>query len=176
MVKHSLQRRNVAEIGILIWANNLFVLPLRRNKKEQMRAVLCINGSDSIGNAGIQADVRTIKDLGGYAVTAITAVTIQNSMGIISIHQLPTDLVLGQVKAVYEEMLPQAIKVGMIDNAETIHAIAREILGCNNIVCSPVILASHGGLLMSNDSLLAYRQHLFPICKLLIIKCTEKDL
>ena len=176
MVKHSLQRRNVAEIGILIWANNLFALPLRRNKKEQMRAVLCINGSDSIGNAGIQADVRTIKDLGGYAVTAITAVTIQNSMGIISIHQLPTDLVLGQVKAVYEEMLPQAIKVGMIDNAETIHAIAQEILGCNNIVCSPVILASHGGLLMSNDSLLAYRQHLFPICKLLIIKCTDAEI
>lgn len=176
MVKHSLQRRNVAEIGILIWANNLFALPLRRNKKEQMRAVLCINGSDSMGNAGIQADVRTIKDLGGYAVTAITAVTIQNSMGIISIHQLPTDLVLGQVKAVYEEMLPQAIKVGMIDNAETIHAIAQEILGCNNIVCSPVILASHGGLLMSNDSLLAYRQHLFPICKLLIIKCTDAEI
>ena len=176
MAKHSLHRRNVAEIGILILENNLFALPLHRNKKEQMRAVLCINGSDSMGNAGIQADVRTIKDLGGYAVTAITAVTIQNSMGITSIHQLPTDLVLGQVKAVYEEMLPQAIKVGMIDNAETIHAIAQEILGCTHIVCSPVILASHGGLLMSNDSLLAYRQHLFPICKLLIIKCTDAEI
>lgn len=141
-----------------------------------MKAVLCINGSDSMGNAGIQADVRTIKDLGGYAVTAITAVTIQNSMGITNVHQLPTDMVIGQVKAVYEEMLPQAIKVGMIDNAGTIHAVAKEILGCTNIVCSPVILASHGGLLMSNDSLLAYRQYLFPICKLLIIKCTDAEI
>jgi hydroxymethylpyrimidine/phosphomethylpyrimidine kinase len=141
-----------------------------------MKAVLCINGSDSMGNAGIQADVRTIKDLGGYAVTVITAVTIQNSMGITSVHQLPTDLVVGQVKAVYEEMRPHAIKVGMIDNATTICAIGKEILGNANIICSPVILASHGGLLMSNESLTAYRRNFFPICKLLIIKCTDAEI
>ncbi len=141
-----------------------------------MKSVLCINGSDSMGHAGIQGDVRTIKDLGGYAVTVVTAVTIQNSMGITGIHQLPTDLVLGQVKAIYEEELPHAIKIGMMDNAETIRAISQEILACPNIVCSPVILASHGGLLMSNDSLVAYRQHLFPICKLLIIKCTDAEI
>ena len=79
-----------------------------------------------MGHAGIQADVRTIKDLGGYAVTVVTAVTIQNSMGITSVHQLPTDLVLGQLRAVYEEMRPQAIKVGMMDNARTSKK-AREI-------------------------------------------------
>ena len=129
-----------------------------------------------MGHAGIQADVRTIKDLGGYAVTVVTAVTIQNSMGITSVHQLPTDLVLGQLRAVYEEMLPQAIKVGMMDNATTISSIAKEIVGCSHIVCSPVILASHGGLLMSNDSLQAYRQHLFPICRVLIIKCTDAEI
>ena len=129
-----------------------------------------------MGHAGIQADVRTIKDLGGYAVTVVTAVTIQNSMGITSVHQLPTDLVLGQLRAVYEEMRPQAIKVGMMDNARTISSIAKEIVGCSHIVCSPVILASHGGLLMSNDSLQAYRQHLFPICRLLIIKCTDAEI
>ena len=142
----------------------------------ELKSVLCINGSDSMGHAGIQGDVRTIKDLGGYAVTVVTAVTIQNSMGITGIHQLPTDLVLGQVKAIYEEELPHAIKIGMIDNAQTIRAISQEILACPNIVCSPVILASHGGLLMSNDSLVAYRQHLFPICKLLIIKCTDVEI
>ena len=129
-----------------------------------------------MGHAGIQADIRTIKDMGCYAVTVITAVTIQNSMGITSVYQLPSDLVLGQVKAIYEETIPNGVKVGMIDNAETIRAISHEILGCPNIVCSPVILASHGGLLMSNDSLVAYRQHLFPICKLLIIKCTDAEI
>ena len=141
-----------------------------------MTPVLCINGSDSLGYAGIQADIRTIKDMGCYAVTAITAVTIQNSMGITDIHELPSSLVVGQVKAVYEEMKPQAVKLGMACNVETIRAIAQEIVGCTNIVCSPVILASRGGVLMSNDSLLAYRQHLFPICKLLIIKCTDAEI
>ena len=129
-----------------------------------------------MGHAGIQADVRTIKDLGSYAVTVVTAVTIQNSMGITSVHQLPTDLVLGQLRAVYEEMLPQAIKIGMMDNPATISSISKEIVACSNIVCSPVILSSHGGLLMSNDSLQAYRQHFFPICRLLIIKCTDAEI
>jgi len=141
-----------------------------------MKTVLCINGSDSMGHAGIQADIRTIKDLGCYAVTAVTAVTIQNSMGITDVHQLPTDLVVGQIKAVYEETIPNAVKVGMIDNAETIRSISNEIIGCSNIICSPVVLASHGGLLMSNASLQAYQHYLFPICKLLIIKCADAEI
>lgn len=141
-----------------------------------MKSVLCINGSDSMGHAGIQADIRTIKDFGCYAVTAVTAVTIQNSMGITDVHQLPSNLVAGQVKAVYEETIPNAVKVGMTDNAETIRSIGQEIMGCPNVVCSPVVLASHGGLLMSNESLTAYRQHLFSICKLLIIKCADVEI
>lgn len=141
-----------------------------------MKTVLCINGSDSMGHAGIQADIRTIKDMGCYAVTAITAVTIQNSMGTTDVHDLTTDLVVGQVKAVYEKMKPHSVKIGMIDKTETICAIGNEILGCPNIVCSPVILASHGGLLMSNESIMAFKQHLFPVCKLLIIKCTDAEI
>lgn len=141
-----------------------------------MRPLLCINGSDSMGYAGIQADIRTAKDLGCYAVTAVTAVTVQNSMGITDVHQLPAALVLGQIKAVYEELHPQAVKVGMMDNAETVSAVSREILGCPNIVCSPVILASHGGLLMSNESIQAYRHHLLPICRLFITKCTDAEI
>lgn len=108
MAKHSLQRRNVAEIGILVWANRNFGITLQCRKETNMESVLCINGSDSVGHAGIQADIRTIKDLGCYAVTAVTAVTIQNSMGITDVHQLPTSLVVGQVRAVYEEIHPQA--------------------------------------------------------------------
>lgn len=141
-----------------------------------MNPVLCINGSDSLGHAGIQADIRTIKDIGCYAITAITAVTVQNSMGITDVHKLPAPLVAGQIRAIYKEIKPQAVKLGMVDNAETIHAIAREIANCTNIVCSPVILASCGGILMSNDSMQAYRQCFLPICKLLIIKCTDAEI
>lgn len=129
-----------------------------------------------MGHAGIQADIRTIKDLGCYAVTAITAVTIQNSKGISCIHQLPPSLVLGQVRTVYEELRPQAVKVGMMDDAETINAISKEIVGCSNVVCSPVILDSHGGTLMSNDSIQAYINHLLPVCKVLVIKCTDAEI
>lgn len=141
-----------------------------------MKTILCINGSDSMGHTGIQADVRTIKDIGGYAVTAVTSVTVQNSHGIAEVYNLPADIVTGQVKAIYEETHPDAVKVGMINNAKTIRNIRDEIVGCQQIVCSPVILSSHGGLLMSNDSIRSYCEHLLPICTLLVVKCTDAEI
>lgn len=141
-----------------------------------MTKCLCINGSDSMGNSGIQADLRTIKDLGGYAVTAITSVTVQNSQGIAQIHNLPTDIIIGQIRAIYEETPPEVVKVGMVNDAGTIRGIRQEIVGCRRIVCSPVILSSYGGLLMSNDAMQAYCQHLLPICTLLIIKCVDAEI
>lgn len=139
-------------------------------------SILCINGSDSMGYAGIQADIRTIKDLGGYAVTAVTSVTAQNSQGIAQIHNLPSNLVIGQIRAIYEETHPQAVKIGMVNDPETIRGIRHEVVGCRHIICSPVFLASHGGLLMSNESLHAYCKYLFPICSLLIIKCIDAEI
>lgn len=141
-----------------------------------MNTVLCINGSDSMGHSGIQADIRTIKDLGGHAVTAVTSVTIQNSQEIIDVHELPSDLVVGQVKAIYEETLPQVVKIGLINTPKTISAIRHEIVGCHNIVCSPVVLASYGGLLMSNESIRTYSKYLIPISKVLIIKCIDAEI
>lgn len=141
-----------------------------------MEKILCINGSDSMGNSGIQADIRTIKDLGGYAVTVITSVTAQNARGITDSYELPADLVHGQLKAVYEDVHPDAVKIGLVNNPETIKAIRNEVVGCRKIVCSPVIISSYGGLLMNNDSISAYCSHLLPICKLLIVKCTDAEI
>lgn len=141
-----------------------------------MNTILCINGSDSMGHSGIQSDVRTIKELGDYAVTAVTSVTAQNSLGITNVYNLPTELVTGQIRAIYEEAHPQAVKVGMIDSPETICSVRDEIVGCPTVVCSPVILSSNGGLLMSNNSIRAYTQYLFPICRLLIVKCTDAEI
>lgn len=141
-----------------------------------MNTVLCINGSDSMGHSGIQADVRTIQDLGGYGVTAVTSVTVQNSMGISDVHELPSELVLGQVRTVYEDARPLAVKVGMVNDPATISGIRSEIVGCRHIVCSPVILSSYGGRLMSDASIRAYCQHLLPISTLLIIKCADAEL
>lgn len=141
-----------------------------------MKTILCINGSDSIGHAGIQADIRTIKDMGGYAVTVVTSVTVQNSNGIAEVYELPADLIIGQLMSVYEETLPDVVKVGMINNPVTIKKIRNEIVGCRRIVCSPVILSSYGGLLMSNDAIQSYCNHLLPICALLIIKCIDAEI
>lgn len=137
---------------------------------------LCINGSDSMGHAGIQADIRTVKDLGGSAATVITSVTVQNYQGITLVHNLPTELVVGQLKAVYEEKHPDVVKVGMINNPDTIKGVRREIVGSRKVVCSPVILSSYGGMLMDNDALKAYCLHLLPICSLLIVKCLDAEI
>lgn len=95
-----------------------------------MNTILCINGSDSMGHSGIQADIRTIKDLGGYAVTAVTSVTVQNHTGIRAVHELPSELVAGQIRAIYEEVRPNAVKVGMICDPHTIRIVRDEIVGC----------------------------------------------
>lgn len=141
-----------------------------------MKTILCINGSDSTGHSGIQADVRTIRDLGGTAVTAVTSVTVQNNSGIQDVHELPSDLVAGQIRAVYGEVHPKAVKVGMVNNADTVRIIRDEIVGCECVVCSPVILSSHGGCLMSNEAIRAFCTYLLPICKLLLLKCTDAEI
>ena len=138
--------------------------------------ILCINGSDSMGNSGIQADIRTIKDFGGHAVTAVTSVTIQNSKGITDIQPLSAELVKGQIKAVCEETHPNVVKIGMINDPETIREVRQEIIGCRTIVCSPVILPSYGGLLMTNESIQAFCRHLLPICTLLVLKCVDAEI
>lgn len=129
-----------------------------------------------MGHSGVQADIRTVKDLGANVVTAVTSVTVQNSMGITDIYQLPSELIIGQVRAVYEEYRPDAVKVGMLNDCDTVRLIRNEIVGCRNIVCSPVILSSNGTLLMDNSSIRAYRSELLPICTLLIIKCTDAEI
>lgn len=141
-----------------------------------MKTVLCINGSDSMGLSGIQADIRTIKDLGEYALTAVTSVTVQNSHGITDTYELPTELIVGQLKAIYEETHPDSVKIGLVNDPDSIREIRNEVVGCREVVCSPVIISSFGGLLMNNDSVRAYCNLLLPICRLLIVKCTDAEI
>lgn len=89
--------------------------------------ILTIAGSDSCGGAGIEADIKTISALGCYASVAITAVTAQNTLGVRSICKVTPDVVADQIAAVMDDLHPQAIKVGMVNDAETIRAIATTI-------------------------------------------------
>ena len=86
--------------------------------------ILIIAGSDSGGGAGIQADIKTVTILGGHAMTAVTAITAQNTLGVQAVHQVPTDLVLAQIDSVIGDIGVDAIKIGMIGSAETANAVA----------------------------------------------------
>lgn len=141
-----------------------------------MPSILCINASDPLGHTGLQADIRTIRDLGAQALTAVTAVTAQNHTGIVDSLDLPTSLVAGQIRAIYDEARPHAVKVGMLNSPETIRMVRDEIVGCPRVVCSPVILSSQGGCLMSNDAIRAFRRHLLPLSTLLLLKCTDAEI
>lgn len=141
-----------------------------------MKTILCINGSDSMGRSGIQADIRTVRDLGALAVTAVTSVTAQNTWGIAEAFELPSSLVAGQVRAIYRETQPDAVKVGMLNDPTTIQLVRDEIVGCRRVVCSPVILSSYGGALMTNEAISAYCRHLLPLCTLLIVKCVDAEI
>ena len=138
--------------------------------------VMSVTGSDNTGFAGVQADIRTISALGARAVTAITSITVQDAYGIQSIHDLPASMVAGQTKAVFNDVHPRAVKVGMVRDAETVRALRNEIIGCRKIILVPGILPSHGERLLSDAAIEAWKSNLIPEASLLILKCSEAEL
>ncbi|WP_284126566.1 bifunctional hydroxymethylpyrimidine kinase/phosphomethylpyrimidine kinase [Parerythrobacter aestuarii] len=110
--------------------------------------ILAIAGSDSSGGAGIQADIKTITMLGGYAMTAITAVTAQNTLGVAAVETLAPDLVAAQIDACVDDIGVDAIKIGMLGNADIAEVVADRLedLGCP-IVFDPVMVATSGAVL-----------------------------
>lgn len=139
------------------------------------KKILTITGSDPTGGAGIQADINTIAALGGKALSAITSVTIQTPSGIESVYQLPTDLIVGQVKAIVADMHPSSVKVGLLHNADTIRLIRNEIVGIRHIVCDPGIISSNGVRLADDDSIHALCRYIIPETTLLMMRCCEAE-
>ena len=116
--------------------------------------ILSIAGSDSGGGAGIQADIKAITMLGGHPMTAITAITAQNTLGVTSVHPIPADMVIAQIDAVAHDIGIDAIKIGMIGSAETANCVADRIadLGAP-IVFDPVMIATSGSALADADTI-----------------------
>ena len=111
--------------------------------------IFIIAGSDPSGGAGIQADIKTVTALGGYAATAITAITVQNTKGVTAVHPVPADVIAAQIKAVMEDIGADAVKIGMIGNVETadvIVAMAKEYPDIP-LVLDPVLVATSGDAL-----------------------------
>jgi hydroxymethylpyrimidine/phosphomethylpyrimidine kinase len=124
--------------------------------------ILTIAGSDSGGGAGIEADIKTISALGGYACTAITAVTAQNTIGVYGIHHLPADFIRLSIETVLSDIGTDAIKIGMLGNAETIGAVARALPGNIPIVLDPVMVSTSGADLLAPDAVRRLREELLP--------------
>lgn len=118
--------------------------------------ILSIAGSDSGGGAGIQADIKTITMLGGHAMTAITAITAQNTLGVTDILPVPTAIVLAQIDAVVRDIGVDAVKIGMIGSAETAAAVADALAGLPAIVFDPVMIASSGATLADSATIAAF--------------------
>lgn len=139
--------------------------------KNMQKTVLIIAGSDSIGGAGIQADIKTCCAFGTYAMTAITAVTAQNTMEITGIQDITPEMVEKQIEAVATDIQPDAIKIGMLANKDIVERVARCISRhkFRNVVVDPVLVASSGSSL-SHDTRLtveAMKSYLFPLATLI---------
>ncbi|WP_373490779.1 bifunctional hydroxymethylpyrimidine kinase/phosphomethylpyrimidine kinase [Parasphingorhabdus sp.] len=121
--------------------------------------ILSIAGSDSGGGAGIQADIKTITMLGGHAMTAITAITAQNTLGVQSVHRVPTSMILAQIDSVVSDIGVDAVKIGMIGSAEAARAVAECLARLSiPIVFDPVMVATSGSTLADRDTIAAFGQ------------------
>lgn len=130
--------------------------------------VLSIAGSDPSGGAGIQADIKAISANGAYAMAAITALTAQNTQGVSDFHLVPPDFVQAQIKAVFEDIRVDAVKIGMIANADIAAAVAEVLRDCTApIVLDPVMIAKGGAPLLQPDAVSVLRAQLLPLARLL---------
>jgi hydroxymethylpyrimidine/phosphomethylpyrimidine kinase len=137
--------------------------------------VLIIAGSDSGGGAGIQADIKSVTAMGGYAATAITAITVQNTLGVTGVHLIPTDVVEAQARAVLDDIGADALKTGMLGDVAMVETVARIIDSAVGIpvVVDPVMVAKGGASLLASDAVEAVRRLMVPRAALLTPNAPE---
>src|SRR5690554_4518905 len=125
---------------------------------------LTIAGSDSGGGAGIQADLKTFQELGAFGMSAITAVTAQNTLGVHGVYPISVDGIVEQINAIGEDLGTDALKTGMLFSSEIIEAVSERIRYFNwkNLVIDPVMVAKGGAKLLKDDAIHALKEKLIP--------------
>lgn len=136
---------------------------------------LTIAGSDSGGGAGIQADLKTFSALGCYGMSVLTALTAQNTLGVSAIHAPPAEFVGAQLEAIYADMGTDAVKIGMVYSAEIAHEIAAKLreYTVDNIVLDPVMIATSGDSLLTDDTIETLISELFPLARVITPNLSE---
>lgn len=140
--------------------------------------VLTIAGSDSGGGAGIQADIKAISAMGCYASSAITAITVQNTLGVEAVHAVPLDILRGQIEAVMEDIGADAVKIGMLHSAEVVEIVAEAIekYHIRNVVLDPVMVSTSGHRLIEEDAIGALRERLLPLARVITPNIPEAEI
>ncbi len=144
---------------------------------KQMKTVLTIAGSDSSGGAGIQADIKTMTMNGVYAMSAVTALTAQNTTGVRGIVESSPEFLREQLNAVFEDIYPNAVKIGMVSSSELISVIAERLsfYKAQNVVLDPVMVATSGSALMKTDAVETLVEKLLPLATLVTPNIPEAE-
>lgn len=146
------------------------------NRNKSYPIVLSIAGSDSSGGAGIQADLKTFSALGVYGATSITAITAQNTLGVVSQMALPPQMVREQIIAVMDDLHPSVVKIGMLSNAEIVNAVAEVLSEYKpEIVLDPVVVSTSGHRLLSVEAQEVIKEKLLPISELVTPNIPEME-
>ena len=151
---------------------------LKQERSKPMRTALSIAGSDSSGGAGIQADIKTMSANGVYAMTAVTALTAQNTTGVTDILDSTPAFLSAQLDAVFTDIFPDAVKIGMVSSAELISVIAQKLrqYGARHIVVDPVMVATSGAKLLQDDAVQALTEKLLPLAEVLTPNIPEAEI
>ena len=142
-----------------------------------MKTALTIAGSDSCGGAGIQADIKTMTMNGVYAMSAVTALTAQNTTGVRAIVNSTPEILKAQIDAVFEDIYPDAVKIGMVSSVELIKVIAERLIffGAKNIVVDPVMVATSGSSLIGDGAVDALKNKLLPLARVITPNIPEAE-
>ena len=142
-----------------------------------MKKVLTVAGSDSGGGAGIQADIKTMTMNGVFAMSVITALTAQNTLGVQGIFEVTPEFVALQLDSIFADLRPDAVKIGMVSSAEIAETIAERLTfyKAENIVVDPVMVSTSGARLIKEDAVSALKKDLFPVAKVLTPNIPEAE-
>ena len=142
-----------------------------------MKTALSIAGSDSCGGAGIQADIKTMTLNGVYAMSAVTALTAQNTTGVSAILEADADFLEKEINAVFEDIFPDAVKIGMVSSSALIEVIAQRLkfYQAKNIVVDPVMVATSGARLINDSAISTLKEKLLPIANIITPNIPETE-
>ena len=143
-----------------------------------MKTALTIAGSDSSGGAGIQADIKTMTANGVFAMSAVTALTAQNTTGVTDILEATPSFLAAELDAVFTDIFPDAVKIGMVSSAELITVIADKLsqYGARHIVVDPVMVATSGAKLLRDDAIGVLKEKLLPLAEVLTPNIPEAEI